>query len=164
MKKLIIKDGKPVVVKVEEKEQPEILEAIDVDSDEPVSINLGETPADIKVPLTSEESIMPRKSDLGKLITKDELLAMMYRLEPNDQKDMEAETFALTITPRIKKSVDPKAHHKWDMAIAHIRKLLDALVADKKLRKGQKRGTKAIRYVYNFTKTTKPIETGLPPT
>jgi hypothetical protein len=88
-----------------------------------------------------------RKSPLPHILSKEELYEAMLKA---NHKNMTTEEFAVLMAPKVKRSVDPIAHHTWDICHSIIRKLAIELQKEGKISMTQKRGSKVKRFVYNL--------------
>ncbi len=111
---------------------------------------------EIRSPIVTETNVpvqavvlkMPVKADLkDTLLTEAQLL---LKMQEAGGKNLNTSQFAILITPHIKNSVDPARYHKWDLALAHIRSLMQSLEAQGKVTKTKDSTSKRVRYLYNL--------------
>ena len=78
-------------------------------------------------------------------ITKEQLWTEIQRI---NQKNMTTEMFATMIAPKVKKSVSPSEHLKWDLAHSYTRKLMKQLADEGKISWRKPKGT--LHFVCNI--------------
>lgn len=131
-------------LKRDEKGRLEVSELPDVDAIEAEhSPIVSETnfPAQVTTPPE-----LPKKKSLGGLMTSVELLEKMRAA---GSCNLTTSQFAVLIAPCVKKSVDPIAHHKWDLALSHVRNLLRKLEDEGKVTSSRDPSQKKVHYIYN---------------
>jgi hypothetical protein len=124
MQKLIRKNGKLCLVKTDD--TGELVPTAETKS--PI-VTTDNQPKSLK----PAKPVMPKKSELLNLMTKEQLLTAMQKADA-EGKTLTTHMFALLIAPMASKKTDPEGHHRWDICHCHIRQLARQLEKDGKLR------------------------------
>ena len=111
---------------------------------------LPDMPDDIKRRLVDGGIKLPKKSDMWNiLLNKEQVYDLMLKM---GNKGITTSDIAVFITPKANKKKDPIGHHKWDIALSHIRQQIRKLAAEGKIKIKLDKSSKRKTYVYQVIK------------